>query len=56
MSDEKSSTKQFNQESPSRPQVDLLDAQYKSIGISAVSAAAGAMKGAKVKTPSDQWK
>jgi len=55
MSDEKSTTKQFSQESQERPQGDLLDAQYKKIGISAVSAAAGAAKGPKVKAPTEQW-
>ena len=56
MSDDKNTDKQFHQDSTTRQQVDTLDAQYKSIGISAVSAAAGAMKGHKTKTPSDQWK
>lgn len=52
MSDDKRTTKQFTQESQPRPQVvDMLDAQYKSIGISAVSAAAGAMKGTKIIKP-----
>lgn len=55
MSDDKSTTKQFSQESQPRAQVDMLDAQYKSIGISAVSAAACAMKGPKVKAPTEQW-
>ena len=55
MSDDKTQQKQFTQEAQPRAQVDALDAQYKSIGISAVSAAAGAMKGPKVKTPSKQW-
>ncbi len=47
MSDEKSTDKQFAQEDHARPQVDALDAQYKTIGIPAVSAAAGVMKDAK---------
>ena len=55
MSDQKSTDKQFAQESQQRPQGDALDAQYKTIGISAVSAAAGAMKGPKVKAPTEQW-
>ncbi len=55
MSDDKSSGKQYTQESHPQRQVDLLDAQYKSIGISAVTAAAGAMKGPKIKKPTDQW-
>jgi hypothetical protein len=55
MSDEKTKNQQFVQESQPRTQSDVLDAQYKSIGISAVSAAAGAMKGPKVKSPSEQW-
>jgi hypothetical protein len=54
MSDDKSSTNQFAQESQHRPQVDMLDAQYKSIGISAVSAAATAMKCHKIKKPTEQ--
>lgn len=55
MSDDKSTGKQFTQDSQPQRQIDVLDAQYKSIGISAVSAAAGAMKGPKVKKPTDQW-
>jgi hypothetical protein len=55
MSDDKTTQKQFTQEAQPRAQVDTLDAQYKSIGISAVSAAAGAMKGPKVKAPTEQW-
>jgi hypothetical protein len=55
MSDDKSTGKQFTQDSQPQRQIDVLDAQYKSIGISAVSAAAGAMKGPKVKKPIDQW-
>jgi hypothetical protein len=55
MSDEKITTKQFVQESQPRTQVDALDEQYKSIGISAVSAAASALKGPKVKSRSEQW-
>lgn len=55
MSDDKNTAKQFSQEAQPRPQTDVLDAQYKTIGISAVSAAAGAMKGPKVKAPTEQW-
>ena len=55
MSDDKTTIKQFTQESQPRTQVDALDAQYKTIGISAVSAAASALKGPKVKAPSEQW-
>jgi hypothetical protein len=55
MSDDKNTNRQFTQESQPRAQVDTLDAQYKSIGISAVSAAASAMKGPKVKAPTEQW-
>ncbi len=54
MSEDKNTNRQFTQESQPRAQ-DTLDAQYKSIGISAVSAAASAMKGPKVKAPSEQW-
>ena len=55
MSDDKTQHKQFSQEAQPRAQGDALDAQYKSIGISAVSAAAGAMKSPKVKAPTEQW-
>lgn len=55
MSDDKTQQKQFSQEAQPRAQGDALDAQYKSIGISAVSAAAGAMKSPKVKAPTEQW-
>ncbi len=56
MSEDKNTDKQMTQEAQPRAQGDSLDAQYKSIGISAVSAAMGAMKGPKVKAPSEQWK
>lgn len=55
MSDDKTTNKQFTQETQQRPQGDALDAQYKTIGISAVTAAATAMKGPKVKAPTEQW-
>lgn len=44
MSDEKQTTKQYTQEGQSKHQTDLLDAQYKQIGISAVSGAFEAAK------------
>ncbi len=52
MSNEKNDTRQFTQ--TTEPRVDSLDGQYKSIGISAVSAAAAALKGAKPKKPGSQ--
>ena len=55
MSDDKNTSKQFAQETQQPAQGDALDAQYKTIGISAVSAAARAMKGPKVKAPTEQW-
>ncbi len=51
MSNEKSDTRQFTQ---SNQPADTLDGQYKSIGISAVSAAASALKGNKAKKPGSQ--
>jgi hypothetical protein len=39
MSNEKPQTQQYTQQAPVRPQADSLDAQYKPIGISAVTAA-----------------
>ena len=54
MSDEKTTSPQFTQHAqPRTQQADALDAQYKPIGISAVSAAA-ALKPAKPKTPGPQ--
>ena len=47
MSDENKQTQQGQAHAPA----DSLDAQYKSIGISAVSAAASAAKAPKVKMP-----
>jgi hypothetical protein len=56
MSDEKTTspqTTQQPQQQQSAPPVDALDAEYKPIGISAVSAAA-AIKSHKPKTPGSQ--
>ncbi|WP_165498324.1 hypothetical protein [Siculibacillus lacustris] len=56
MSNEKSTPKQFTQEAhPQAQPADMLDCQYKSIGISALSAACAAAKGPKVKAPTEQW-
>lgn len=55
MSNEKSSPKQYHQEAQPQTQADMLDAQYKSIGIGAVAGALTAAKCPKVKTPSEQW-
>ncbi|MER2604601.1 MAG: hypothetical protein ABTQ29_02105 [Siculibacillus sp.] len=52
MSNEKSQSQTHTQQSQAA--TDSLDAQYKSIGISAVSAAAAAMKSPKVKKPGEQ--
>lgn len=54
MSTEKKDTRQFTQSTAPTGPVDMLDCQYKSIGISAVSAAASAIKGHKAKTPGEQ--
>jgi len=54
MSTEKKDTRQFTQSAAPSGPVDMLDCQYKSIGISAVSAAASALKGTKVKKPGEQ--
>ena len=55
MSTEKKTTHQFAQSAaPAVQPVDSLDCQYKSIGISAVTAAAFAIKGTKMKTPGEQ--
>ena len=51
MSNEKNDTRQFTQ---SNQPTDMLDVQYKSIGISAVTAAATALKGGRVKKPTEQ--
>lgn len=54
MPDEKKTSPQFVQQAqPQDQQADALDAQYKPIGISAVSAAA-AIKPTKPKTPGSQ--
>lgn len=47
MSDEKTTT----QQTQSSPKTDMLDAQYKSIGIPALAGAVTAMKAPKVKMP-----
>ncbi len=52
MSEKKNDTAQFAQSTPAR--VDMLDVQYKSIGISAVSAAAAALKSKAPKKVDDQ--
>jgi len=54
MSTEKKDTRQFTQSAAPAAQVDMLDCQYKSIGISAVTAATAALKGTKVKKPGEQ--
>lgn len=54
MPDEKKTSPQFTQQAqPSTRQADALDAEYKPIGISAVSAAT-AIKHVKPKTPGSQ--
>jgi hypothetical protein len=55
MSSEKSNPKQFHQEAQPQVQADVLDAQYKSIGIGAVSGAMISAKCPKVKAPTEQW-
>ena len=54
MSDEKNKTQETKQQVQAQP-ADALDAQYKSIGISAVSAAASLAKNQKAKKPGPQW-
>lgn len=53
MSDEKTQSQQQTQQAHARPQADSLDAQYKPIGISAVSAAS-ALKPVKARKPGEQ--
>lgn len=54
MSDEKTQVPQYQQQNTAAPQTDTLDAQYKPIGIPAVSAAAAQMHFKPRKTD-DQW-